>query len=712
MPYPHVRSLLWTLWALGVAFTARAAEESPLSPVPIPWGDQTWQLHLDPATGALVGIANHHDPHQMAWLRSAGHWEARNWISLPADNASANDNQWGLVTTTPTGLLHAAKVRRLSDRAWEAVYTSATLTVTVRREVDDRGDLAESYTFTNTGMLDLELPVGAVSIAAPLFDQYPDAHESLTRRCHVHLWTGSASAWINAQRMGTEPPHLGLVVTQGSLPAYSQRGGTLSDRGVFLLHPSAIRLRSGESTVLAWRLFWHAGWDDFFAKLQATPGFVRLTAAAYTVTAGQPLELAAASADSLADAIVTANGQPVATRLVEGRLLASVATREPGDLEVVLDHAGRQSRLRAFVVPPVDDLIEARVKFIVRRQQRHAPGDPLDGAYLAFDNETGEQVYDPKRSDHNAGRERVGMGVLAALYLPLCRDPAFKAELAESLRHYAAFVARELENEDGVVFERVGRQKSERSYNFPWVAHLHLALYQATGDRDQLDRFVRVVRSYYATEEGLRFYPIGFPVRDGLAALAAAGRVSERDELLAKFRAHGDHFIANGAAYPRSEVNFEQSIVAPAAQLLAELYLITGEPRFLEGAKRQLPLLEAFAGRQPDSRLHEISLRHWDDYWFGKLRVYGDTMPHYWSTLNALAYAYYGLGTKDPAWARRAETVIAGNLSLFAPDGSASAAHLYAFSTAGQAGARNDPWANDQDWALVHLLMLRALPRP
>jgi len=34
-----------------------------------------------------------------------------------------------------------------------------------------------------------------------------------------------------------------------------------------------------------------------------------------------------------------------------------------------------------------------------------------------------------------------------------------------------------------------------------------------------------------------------------------------------------------------------------------------------------MPLLEAFAGQQPDSRLNEISIRHWDDYWFGKIRV-------------------------------------------------------------------------------------------
>ncbi|MGC3991747.1 MAG: hypothetical protein QM796_19055 [Chthoniobacteraceae bacterium] len=64
----------------------------------------------------------------------------------------------------------------------------------------------------------------------------------------------------------------------------------------------------------------------------------------------------------------------------------------------------------------------------------------------------------------------------------------------------------------------------------------------------------------------------------------------------------------------------------------------------------QMPLLTAFCGLQPDARLYEIGIRHWDDYWFGKIATYGDTMPHYWKPINALAYAYYGLGTKDAGW--------------------------------------------------------------
>jgi hypothetical protein len=268
-----------------------------------------------------------------------------------------------------------------------------------------------------------------------------------------------------------------------------------------------------------------------------------------------------------------------------------------------------------------------------------------------------------------------------------------------------------LEDEEGVVYNDLGRKANNRLYNYPWVAHFHLAMFRATGDTAQLDRFLRVMRSYYR-QGGAKFYSIGIPVTEGLKALQDAGRTAERDELLGLFRNHADLIAKNGVNYPRFEVNFEQSIVAPAVQLLSEVYLATGDQRYLDAAKLQMPVLEAFAGRQPDSRLHEISIRHWDDFWFGKRKLYGDTFPHYWSTINALAYSYFGMATNDQSWKHRADAALQGNLSLFTPEGTGSCAHLYALTLGGKPAACNDPWANDQDWALVNLLMVRALEKP
>lgn len=82
-------------------------------------------------------------------------------------------------------------------------------------------------------------------------DQYEDSKTSLIRRCHTHLFCGKDVSWICALRMGGEAPHLGMVVTEGSLAAYSVRRNLLrqsNDRGCFYLHPEGMELeaRGGE----------------------------------------------------------------------------------------------------------------------------------------------------------------------------------------------------------------------------------------------------------------------------------------------------------------------------------------------------------------------------------------------------------------------------------------------------------------------------------
>jgi hypothetical protein len=674
------------------------------------WGNDVWLLRTDLASGALVRIERRADPLHMNWLREAGYWNNRKWTRDGASGADVRGGQWGLVETAHTGSLHVARTAQIGEAAWEASYMTPTLTVTVRRELDADGGLTERYIFKNTSSLALDFPVGTISITAPFFDQYPDAQISLPARCHTHLWMGGHSAWINASRMDGQAPGLGLVMSEGGLHSYSQRGGTNGDRGIFLLHPAAMRLPPGKSQSIAWRLFWHEGWDDFFAKLQAQEHFVRLDARRLVVEAGAPLEITAASKHPLEQATLTANGKAVTVTRQSNTLRATLPTTIPGEVRIELRDGDNLTWLNANVVPRIDDLIDARVRFILKNQQRNRPNDPLDGAYLAYDNETDTQI-DSRTDDHNAARERVGMGVLAALYLPCCTDPALKAELQASLARYSAFIAREIEDERGTVYNSIGRRGTDRLYNWPWVAHFHLAMYQATGDTAHLDRMVRVCRDYYV-RGGDKFYAIGIPVTDILAALAKAGRTAEREELLTHFRQHADRLLSNGTNYPKSEVNFEQAIVAPAVQLLLETYQATRDERYLNGARLQLRVLEAFCGRQPDHRLHGVAIRHWDDYWFGKLHTYGDTMPHYWSTLNALVDAHLARSTGEPAYFERARTTLLGNLSLFTSDGRASAAHLNPLFTDGKPGARNDPWANDQDWTLVNLIVIRRLSAP
>jgi len=117
-----------------------------------------------------------------------------------------------------------------------------------------------------------------------------------------------------------------------------------------------------------------------------------------------------------------------------------------------------------------------------------------------------------------------------------------------------------------------------------------------------------------------------------------------------------------------------------------------------------MPWLEAFAGTQPDVRLRHVPIRHWDGFWFGRERHWGDVFPHYWSVLSAAVYADEFTRTGELRYAEKAEAIFRANLVAYFPDGSASAAFIYPSCVNGNPTHKFDPLANDQDWALVWYL--------
>ncbi|MDR1199540.1 MAG: six-hairpin glycosidase, partial [Prevotellaceae bacterium] len=230
-------------------------------------------------------------------------------------------------------------------------------------------------------------------------------------------------------------------------------------------------------------------------------------------------------------------------------------------------------------------------------------------------------------------------------------------------------------------------------------------MYKVTGNRQFATDGYETLQAMYR-QFGYGFYAIHIPVRLGLQTLKAAGMTTEYKDLKTDFLQTGDIFIKNGLNYPKHEVNYEQSVVAPAVSFLAQLYLETGIQKYLDEARRQLPVLEAFNGRQPDYHLNGIAIRHWDGYWFGKCEMFGDTYPHYWSVLTGEAFHYYALCTGDSTYQRRAENIVQNNLCLFSENGKASCAYLYPSKVNGIKAQFYDPYANDQDWALVSCLLV------
>ena len=146
-------------------------------------------------------------------------------------------------------------------------------------------------------------------------------------------------------------------------------------------------------------------------------------------------------------------------------------------------------------------------------------------------------------------------------------------------------------------------------------------MYKITGDKQYAVDGYMTLRSMFR-QFGHGFYAIGIPVHLGLQTLKAADMDVEYETLKNDYIQVGDTFVKNGLNYPASEVNYEQAIVAPSIIFLLQLYMETGIQKYLDGAKQQMPALEAFNGNQPSYHLNEIAIRHWDGYWFGKREMW------------------------------------------------------------------------------------------
>lgn len=688
-------------------------------------------INIDSNSGALWSIV---DP-----KANAGQNGPMNWISGPSNAPwQPGGSRWGLgFADLGSNSLHRA-YWTLPDGAPSndgivstVIYKQGSLRLQVIRNIgDDGASFTETYIFRNdasTGGDDLDLSSRegntALGIYTPFNDHYTDSVDALQARTHAHVWAnGGSNAWVRMERMGASSHrNLGMVLTKGSLAGYSieSRSTVTSSntRGVFVLHPKLPRLKPGEETEVQWTFFWHDAWRDFLDGCAArSDQFIDFDVSLYAVMPGESTTIIMRGACVNQD--TTVDGNPVrpgdngeykytiqASSLSSGEHRVTIST--------TLDGETKASFIFLNSVPSYDDLISARTTFIAEKQQVSQAGVTIDGAYILYDNQMKAQVTFDTNRDRNSGRERIGMGVLIARWL---RKHPSDESLRSSLIRYYAFVCTQLQDQEtGYVLDAPG-DRSKRLYNWAWVMQLYLTVDQlgldlppALADRSPLDRFFLTLENYYA-EGGRQFYPIGLPVLAGLRALRRFGDEERLARALSLFTAHGEYLAETGLNWPSSEVNFEQSIVGPAATILLELYRWTAEARWLEAAEIQLRVLLGFNGEQPDHRLHDVAIRHWDGYWFGKDRMWGDTFPHYWSTITALALHHYGRSIhpdEGEAYKRRADGIIRANMALFTPKGTGSCAWIYPLSVDGRRGHYADPYANDQDWALAFLLEIQ-----
>lgn len=558
--------------------------------------------------------------------------------------------------------------------AWGETKTPEGVSCTCRRFFTPRGRLREEYVFTNTTDSLIGINEGDLGIWTPFNDSYASSGICEKYNCHAHIWCGGTSSFVNCLAMSGKAPHLGLVLTSGNISSYlCERRETSDDRGDIMLLSAPFILIPGAEAVISWEIFEHS-YDDFFSVLEEYENYVPIHSPFFTFFENEKPEI--------------------------------LIKNEKRELQNSLGYfkENENGALYAYqVLPEFDLLVKKRCEFIKAHQQETE--GKLKGAYTVFDNETGQRIFEEMpRPNRNAGRERAGMSVLMAKYL----QKHFDSELFSSLKMNIDFILRAYFNpETGEVFNMFPRDNSRRRiYNNAWYATLFREMYKLTKDKTYLEYMCGAFYDLYS-HGGENFYPLNIEMCDSIKCLEKENMLCAKERLFNHFKKNADFILKNGTAYPPYEVSFEDNIVTPAGDICAQMYELTGEEKYLAAAREHLEIHKIFLFFQPDARMHGVSIHHWDDFWFGKRELYGDTYPHYWSSAGSLFYARmskYESVEKDK-FLRIARAGIRSCLGCFFHDGSATCAIVTPYSVNGKKGQFIDPWANDQDWALYHAIL-------
>ena len=103
----------------------------------------------------------------------------------------------------------------------------------------------------------------------------------------------------------------------------------------------------------------------------------------------------------------------------------------------------------------------------------------------------------------------------------------------------------------------------------------------------------------------------------------------------------------------------------------ADVYSILGSPLAFIGvaASAASPALElvedAQSGVLTSWHSHDIGLHHWDGFWFGTRRMFGDTLPHDWNGAAVEAFMWLAEATGNATYHKRARAIARQLLGLF-----------------------------------------------
>lgn len=652
-------------------------------------------VDIDDQSGATLGIYKSDDEKKMNWI--------------------LEDAAWGDVSE-----FCVESVERKSDFV-TVISNNKTigLKITVKKEITADGYF-EKYSIENVGKTEFFLT--KENFAIPFsYDCLYDPKKDIRNDCCInHVWCGGDRAWISSVKCIGKAPYLMMDVTEGAIDDYSlfldttrvENGSYY--RGTLLLHPRECIISPKEALKITFR---HRFTDKKPNESELDyEGAIRFIADKYSVQENEKIALSVESARDFKDLKILCDGEEIQYEREGNRAIASASFDSAGERKITAEIDGKLTFIYVNCISNVSKILEKRANFIAKNQQYIKNGSHLDGAYLVYDNDTKRQFYDGSFLDHNACRERIGMGVLVCLAL----QQRYDESLMQSLKKHRAFVEREIfDAESGYVYNHVGRDATyTRFFNFPWLSTYYMEWYRLTGERQCIENAAKIlIRFFELTDSGEDAQCM--EVSEICEYLRKENMLELENKLSRLFLKYADSLVSSfKTAESRGETSYVNEIPNERCAYLSQAYKMTGDERYLRRAKEYFEMSRAFFSEQPDFHLNCVTVRYWDRYWFGKIKSYGDIFPHYWSALTGWGLNAYNEFEKSEQIERIIVSNLTGNLCVYAENGAASNNYLYPYKviqylpenkpvTSGiepgiYYGKNYDSWANDQDWALYY----------
>ncbi|MBQ8388701.1 MAG: hypothetical protein IJX46_07230 [Clostridia bacterium] len=662
----------------------------------------TLELTASTESGNIIGI------------RVLGDTSGMDWV--------LENSEWGQVERFGTQSVTLEGGRLITV----ARHESGKLGLTVERFVED-GKYTEVYRVKNLIDLDCFVTPDDFGIFFPFDCKMIRANitEQFVKKCTAHVWCGENTSWIYGAKIGGKPPYLVAHLTEGSMSEYSihrdlSMTRSCSDyRGIILMNPAPASILAGEEAI--YKFVYEATDKHPRDYLREETDAICIESDKFSVFEGEPTVLDVYCRRGVEGLTAVCGREALPTETVSPtHARVTFASDKIGEYTVRVSTGGKTTVARINVLLPLGELLERRAHFIAEKQQYHKAGSPLDGAYLVYDRDL-ESVHYDGWTDCNSCRERVVMGIIVAKQL----QRKFDQGLYDSLMKYIEFIEREIFNTE-TMFVEGGLRKyglPRRGYNEPWISLLYRELYEVTHDNRHLDYSARVLIEFFKFW-GVLYGGCCVEPNETAVILRRNGMNEYADALDTYAKDHADVLLRNRyEATGYTETGYEHETPNGRGFALFNHYTVSKDEKYLDLAHDNVVSASSFYAFQPDFHFNRISVRHWDCYWFGKRKIYGDTMPHYWSARAAKMYNAMdiALGTDHSVLIRQ---ILLGNLCLYREDGFASNNYLAPYvvndfvpegkltgSTHTEVrgrfrGKEKDAFANDQDWALYYAIRI------